>query len=82
VIRTQVQLTEEQARQLRRLAAERGVSVAQLIRESVEALLERSAVSRDQELRRRAMAAAGRFRSGQGDIATRHDDYLVEAYAK
>jgi 16S rRNA U516 pseudouridylate synthase RsuA-like enzyme len=54
VIRTQVQLTEEQARQLRRLAAERGVSVAQLIRESVEALLERSAVSRDQELRRRA----------------------------
>jgi 16S rRNA U516 pseudouridylate synthase RsuA-like enzyme len=82
VIRTQVQLTEEQARQLRRLAAERGVSVAQLIRESVEALLERSAVSRDQELRRRAMAAAGRFRSGQRDIAARHDDYLVEAYAK
>ncbi|MGH2555074.1 MAG: ribbon-helix-helix protein, CopG family, partial [Actinomycetota bacterium] len=33
MIRTQVQLTEEQARQLKRVAAERGVSLAEIIRQ-------------------------------------------------
>jgi hypothetical protein len=32
------------------------------------------------ERRRRAIAAVGRFRSGQKDISTHHDDYLAEAY--
>lgn len=80
MIRTQVQLTEEQARRLRELAARRGVSVAQLIRESVEELIGHSAGPGVEERRRRAIAAAGRFRSGRGDVSARHDDYLVEAY--
>ena len=76
MIRTRVQLTEEQARLLRKLAAECWVSVAQLIRGSVEALLERSAWPSDQN------CGAGRFRSGQGGVAARHDAYLAEARAK
>ena len=32
------------------------------------------------ELRQRALLAAGRFHSGHDDIATRHDDYLSEAF--
>ncbi len=33
------------------------------------------------ERRRRALAAAGRFRSGVADLSTEHDKYLDEAYA-
>ena len=36
MVRTQIQLTEEQARALKELAAEEGVSMAELIRRSVE----------------------------------------------
>jgi hypothetical protein len=28
------------------------------------------------------MEAVGRFSSGTSDVSERHDDYLVEAYAK
>ena len=40
MVRTQIQLTEEQAEGLKRLAAERGVSMAELVRQSVQRLLE------------------------------------------
>jgi predicted DNA-binding protein len=33
------------------------------------------------ERRRRALAAAGRFRSGISDISIRHDKYLEDAYS-
>ncbi len=33
------------------------------------------------ELRRRAIAAAGRFRSGVADLSTAHDGYLEEGFA-
>jgi len=36
----------------------------------------------DAEVRRRAIAAAGRFHSGTGDLAARHDDYLTEAFSE
>lgn len=35
-----------------------------------------------QELRRRAAAAAGRFRSGLADLSSNHDKYLEEAYSE
>lgn len=37
MLRTQISLTQAQARRLRRVAADRGVSMATLIREAVEA---------------------------------------------
>ncbi len=40
MIRTQIQLSEEQARTLKKLAAKEGKSVAELIRASVDILLE------------------------------------------
>ncbi|MDR7550829.1 MAG: CopG family transcriptional regulator [Armatimonadota bacterium] len=79
MVRTQVQLTEAQVRALRQLAAERGVSVAELIRQSLELFLQ-SARTQDREERRRALAAAGRFRSGLHDLAAEHDRYLEDAY--
>ncbi len=80
MIRTQVQLTEEQVRALRSLSSARRVSVAELIRQSVGVLI-RSAREIDiEERRRRAIAAAGRFHSGASDISAKHDEYLMEAF--
>jgi predicted DNA-binding protein len=79
MIRTQIQLTEEQARRLKRLAAERGVSIATVVRESVDQTLERAS---HEDRRARAIRALrdADFRSGHADVAERHDDYLAEDF--
>lgn len=78
--RTQVQLTEEQARALKERAARQGVSMAHLVREAVERFLERSGGIGAEERKRRAAEAAGRFRSGAQDVAEQHDRYLSEDF--
>ena len=80
MIRTQVQLTEEQARALRDLASTRRVSVAELIRQCVDTLIQSSREIDAEERRRRAVAAAGRFHSGVSDISAEHDKYLAEVF--
>lgn len=80
MIRTQIQLTEEQAKAIKTLAMKRNTSVAELIRRSVDELLQKAVGTELAERRRRALAAAGRFHSGKTDISTNHDDYLAEAY--
>ena len=67
-------------RALRRLAAERGVSMAALIRESVERIL-RDGSDHDRKWER-ALATVGRFRDRKSapDVAEKHDAYLEEAY--
>lgn len=80
MIRTQIQLTKEQADRLKKVAAKRHLSVAKLIRQAVDALIRSNAAIEDEERRRRAIAAAGRFRSGVSDLSTAHDKYLSEAY--
>ncbi len=82
MVRTQMQLREDQVRALKELASVRGISVAELVRLSVDALI-RSWKSRDEEeMRQRAIAAAGRFRSGRSRVSTRHDRYLAEAFRR
>lgn len=78
MVRTQIQLTEEQAEALKAAAAKQGVSMAELIRRSVDRLIETSGEAPQKELRRRAAAVAGRFRSGSTDISVRHDEYLAQ----
>ncbi|MDY7041489.1 MAG: ribbon-helix-helix domain-containing protein, partial [Chloroflexota bacterium] len=80
MIRTQIQLTEEQAQALKDLASTRRISVAELIRQGVDALIRTSGEIDVEERRRRAVAAAGRFHSGVSDISARHDEYLAEAF--
>jgi hypothetical protein len=83
MIRTQIQLTERQARELKRMAAKEGVSMAEVIRRAVDAKLRGGTGEVPWEERvRRVLAAMGKFRSGLKDVAERHDDYLVEAYGK
>ena len=80
LIRTQVQLTEEQARALRQLAADRGVSVAELVREAVDAMVRAGSAVSHEERQRRALQAIGRFASGRRDTSAKHDEHLEEAY--
>ena len=80
MIRTQIQLTEEQAAALKRRAASTGVSMATLIREGVDRVLSDEGSSR-RRLRQRALSVAGSFRDREGatDVSRRHDDYLADA---
>ena len=82
MIRTQIQLTEEQYRALRELARDTSVSMAEIIRESVELYLRQSNLQSIEEKRRRALEVGGQFGSGLGDLAEQHDRYLDEAYTK
>jgi Arc/MetJ-type ribon-helix-helix transcriptional regulator len=80
MVRTQVQLPEDDLAELRRLAAEEGVSVSELVRRGVkEVLAARRRPSRE-ELWERSLRVAGKYRSGLHDVARRHDHYLAEAY--
>lgn len=79
MFQTRIELTEEQMRALERLAKRRHISLSELIREGIDNLLRSEATSSNAELRQRALAVAGRFRSGLGDLSKRHDDYLAEA---
>jgi len=80
MIRTQVQLTEEQARALKEIAHRENTSIAELTRRAIDQWLEATSSVSVTERRRRARTVVGRFRSGRSDISERHDDYLTEAY--
>lgn len=82
MVRTQIQLTEEQAARLKAAAAQRGVSMAELIRQGIETFLSSRDERPPEEKYRRAARLAGRFRSGRRDVAERHDDYLAGEYGR
>ncbi len=79
MIRTQVQLTEEQIEWLRQKANERKISISQIIREGVEFLKERE-MKVNKDKRKKALELIGRFSSGLSDVSVRHDRYLGEAF--
>ncbi len=78
MIRTQIQITEEQARALKRLSAREKKSVAELIRMSVDALIRSGGLLDQDQMRRNAILAAGKF-TGPENLAANHDDYLAES---
>ncbi len=80
MVRTQIQLTEEQAKAIKKIATAQGVSVAELIRRAVDNMVKSSTIADTEERKRRALEIVGRFRSGKRDVSKEHDAYLVEAY--
>jgi post-segregation antitoxin (ccd killing protein) len=78
MIRTQVQLTEDQAERLKEQARRMDVSVAELVRRAIDKSLEET--ERDEQWRR-ASALVGRYRDSAEDLAERHDDYLDDVYS-
>ena len=77
MIRTQVSLTEEQMRRLRAEARRRKIAIAEVVRDAIDRTIPED--PGDQRARRRRLlAAAGRFHSGTGDLAARHDEIAGE----
>lgn len=79
MIRAMVQFTEQQMRRLKRKAASEKVSVSEVVRRSIDLAFQETDEPTLDEKWRRAMAAVGTLGSGVHDLATRHDDYFVEA---
>jgi len=82
MIRTQIQLTENQVQALKKIAASRHVSVARLIRQAVDTMIKSSPMVDPEERYKRAMDIVGKFHSGKHDVSEKHDDYLMDAYDK
>ena len=78
MIRTQISLTDDQMRRLRAEARRRKVPIAEVVREAVDRMV--PADPGDRRARHdRLLTAAGRFHSGAGDLAARHDELAGEA---
>ena len=77
VVRTIVQLTEEQLAALKQLARRRKTSVAAIVREAVDGVLAKEEDERAARVAR-ARALIGTMPSGLGDLARNHDKYFVE----
>ena len=82
MIRTQIQLEEKQYHTLKEMAAEYNVSMATLIRQSVELLIEKETKPSREELKQRALAVIGIAEDIEGvtDLSENHDQYLDEIY--
>ena len=80
MVRTQIQLTEQQARAIKTIAAAQGISVAEAIRRAIDVMTQSRSAMDTEERRRRAVGIVGKFRSGKRDVSKRHDAYLTEAY--
>ncbi len=80
MVRTQIQLTEEQLKKLRKIAVQRNISMSELIRQGIDFYLQTCGNISLEERRQRAIKAAGQFHSGKTDLSEKHDAYLAEAY--
>jgi len=81
VIRTQVRLSDSQARKLKTAARRDGISLAEVVRRLVDRGLADAETDRAQRYERGAKVV-GKFRDRRGarDVATRHDAPLEEAF--
>ena len=79
MVRTQIQLTDKQSRELHKRAKAQGVSVAALVRRSVDKLLVTE--PDEEDATRRALSVIGCIHDVP-DLAEKHDDYLAEAYSE
>ncbi len=82
MVRTQIQLTPDEAEAVKRIATEKGVSMAQVIRESIDAYVRSAARPGREQARQRALSIIGIAHGGPKDLAERHDEYLEEAYGQ
>lgn len=82
MVRTQIQLTEQQSVKLKELAAEYDVSAAELIRRAVDQFITAAGPAQisDEDQRRMALEFAGKYPSGVKDLSENHDLYLIDVY--
>jgi len=81
MIRTQIQLTDEQYAQLKALALHHQKSLAEVIRLAVDKLLVTQQQPDRAALYRQAAAVIGKYTAQADDIAVEHDRYLEDAFS-
>jgi hypothetical protein len=82
MVRTQIQLTEEQVKALRKIAMTSRLSVAELIRRAIDTMIKsRVTVDPDERLKR-ALEIVGKFSSGKRDTSRKHDSCLADDLSK
>ncbi|MGK0619585.1 CopG family transcriptional regulator [Meiothermus cerbereus] len=79
MVRTQIQLEQDQLRRIRELAHQEGISIAEVIRRAVDQMLQDTEQARRWK-KERALSAVGRFASGLQDVSQAHDRYLEDAF--
>jgi hypothetical protein len=80
MVRTQIQLSEKQASLVKTIAAEKGISVSEVVRRAIDSI---DSYSLDNDAWQRcehALEAVGKFSSGTEDVSERHDEYLAQAF--
>jgi hypothetical protein len=80
MIRTQIQFTQEQWEALKKLANDRHVSIAELVRQSVDKLIRSPENMSNDEYQQLCIEIVGKYQSGIADISSNHDEYLSETY--
>jgi len=78
--RTQIQLTDEQYKLLKSISTQRDVSMAEIIRESINNYTAGINVMSDDKKYKKVQEVIGKFSSGKKDISVRHDYYLGQDY--
>jgi hypothetical protein len=79
MVRTQIQLSEDEADAVKRLARERSVSMASVIRAAIDVYVRRESGLSLDERWERSLAGIGGFHSGTSDLSARHDDEFAAA---
>lgn len=82
MIRTQIQLTEEQYKMLKEISAKKNTSIAEVVRECIAYYATSKCVISNKEKYNKAINSIGRFKSGKKDISIKHDKYLAEEFKK
>ena len=80
MVRTQIQLTEEQAEKLREIAMENHESIASLIRNAIDQFILSKKSSRS-SLYLQAKSVVGKYEADEDDISIEHDRYLDKDYS-
>ena len=79
MIRTQIQLTEKQSAKLKKLAKERNLSIADLIRQGVDLYLKTHSGMNEEDRQKRALSIVGAFRASPVSLSEDHDKALLTA---
>lgn len=85
MVRTQIQLPEEQYRRLRRWSGRLGVSLSEAVRRCLAEHLAREEATPSREERvRAALAVCGKYADPKGPsrVAADHNRHLAEAYRR
>lgn len=82
MIRTQIQLPEDQFRLLKEIALRKKVSMAEVIRQSIEVYIHNAGEPTLDDKYEQLLSVVGKYTSNITDLSTNHDDYLAEIYAE